>query len=83
MEKGVSGLTLISNDTDFENKGVGKLIANNQVARIIVSHIGTNPGTGRKLIKGEIVVELLPQGTLLIPRPQAVSENYVMGFSRR
>lgn len=64
VEKGVSGLTVIGNDTDFENKGVGKLITNNQVAKAIVSHIGTNPETGRKLIKGEIVVELVPQGTL-------------------
>lgn len=61
----IFGLTLISNDTDFENQGVGKLITNNQVTKVIASHIGTNPETGRKLSKGEIVVELVPQGTLV------------------
>lgn len=61
----VFGLTLISNDTDFENQGVGKLVANEQVSRLVASHIGTNPETGRKLSKGEIMVELVPQGTLV------------------
>ena len=60
----VENLTVISNDSDFEGVGVGKLIKRGKVSRLIVSHIGTNPETGRKLNAGEIVVELTPQGTL-------------------
>ncbi|KYK96078.1 acetate CoA-transferase subunit alpha, partial [Aggregatibacter actinomycetemcomitans serotype d str. SA3733] len=57
-------LTLIGNDTAFVDTGVGPLITNNRVKRVIASHIGTNPETGKKMIAGEIDVELVPQGTL-------------------
>lgn len=61
---GVGNLTLIGNDTARPDAGVGPLISSGQVRRVIVSHIGTNPETGRKMIAGEIEVELVPQGTL-------------------
>lgn len=64
-ETDVKNLTVISNDTDFEGIGVGKLIKTGKIARLIASHIGTNPETGRKLNNGEIAVELNPQGTLV------------------
>ncbi|WP_156290053.1 acetate CoA-transferase subunit alpha [Oceanobacillus salinisoli] len=57
-------ITLISSDTSLEETGVGPLISNNQVKKVIASHIGTNPITGKKMIAGEIDVELVPQGTL-------------------
>ena len=44
--------------------GIGILVSNNRVAKVIASHIGTNPETGRQMIAGEIEVELVPQGTL-------------------
>src|SRR6185369_395044 len=36
-----------------------------QVARVITSHIGLNPETQKKMLSGEIQVELIPQGTLI------------------
>ena len=64
LDSGVKGLTIIGNDTAFADNGVGILIANRRVAKVIASHIGTNPETGRQMIAGEIEVELVPQGTL-------------------
>ncbi|MBN1989720.1 MAG: CoA transferase subunit A [Bacteroidales bacterium] len=61
---GVKNLTLICNDTSFPDKGLGVLIANKQVKRVITSHIGTNPSTIEQLNNGEVVVEFNPQGTL-------------------
>jgi len=64
MDSGVKDLTIIGNDTAFVDTGVGVLIANKRVRKVIASHIGTNPETGRQMIAGEIEVELVPQGTL-------------------
>lgn len=64
VAKGVTNLTLIANDTAFIDKGVGKLVANKMLKRAIVSHIGTNRETGRQLNAGEMIVDLVPQGTL-------------------
>jgi acetate CoA/acetoacetate CoA-transferase alpha subunit len=57
-------LTIIANDTARPGAGIGKLVDANLVRRIVTSHIGTNPVTQRKMIAGEIEVELVPQGTL-------------------
>lgn len=64
IEKGVKDLTIIANDTAFPDIGLGKLIVNKQAKKVIVSHIGTNPETGRQMNEGETEVELVPQGTL-------------------
>lgn len=64
VAKGVSGLTVIANDTGFPDRGIGKLVVNRQLERVIVSHIGTNPETGRQMHAGDLQVELSPQGTL-------------------
>lgn len=64
IAKGVKDLTVIGNDTGFPDKGIGRLVVNNQVKKVIASHIGTNPETGRKMQSGEMEVELAPQGTL-------------------
>jgi acetate CoA/acetoacetate CoA-transferase alpha subunit len=58
------GLTVIANDTARPGVGIGKLIDAGCVARVVASHIGTNPVTQRKMIEGDIAVELVPQGTL-------------------
>src|SRR3954466_8107287 len=57
-------LTIIGNDTARPGVGVGKLIDAGCVAKAMVSHIGTNPVTQKKMIVGEIEVALIPQGTL-------------------
>lgn len=65
VDKGVKNLTIIANDTAFPDKGIGKLIVNRQVQKVIASHIGLNPETGRQMNNKEIEVELVPQGTLV------------------
>src|SRR5271165_3330228 len=57
-------LTVIANDTARPGIGIGKLVDAGCVTRVIASHIGTNPVTQKKMIDGEMKVELVPQGTL-------------------
>lgn len=61
LESGVRDLTLIANDTAFVDTGIGPLIVNGRVRKVIASHIGTNPETGRRMISGEMDVVLVPQ----------------------
>ncbi|WP_425446177.1 acetate CoA-transferase subunit alpha [Dethiothermospora halolimnae] len=63
-KKGTKDLTVIGNDTGFPDVGIGKLVVSKQVKKIIASHIGTNPETGRQMNEKETDVELVPQGTL-------------------
>ena len=65
LESGAKDLTIIGNDTAFVDTGVGPLISRSRVKKVIASHIGTNPETGRRMIAGEMQVELVPQGTLI------------------
>jgi acetate CoA/acetoacetate CoA-transferase alpha subunit len=64
LDHGDKNLVLIGNDTAFPETGVGPLIVKKRVSRLIASHIGTNPETGRQMITRELEVELVPQGTL-------------------
>ena len=60
----VKDLTIIANDTAYPYKGIGLLITNKQVKKVIASHIGTNPNTIQQLNDKELIVEFSPQGTL-------------------
>ena len=64
VQKGVKDLTVICNDTAYPEVGVGKLITNHQVKRLIATHIGTNNNTIDQMNNKELEVELCPQGTL-------------------
>lgn len=64
INKGTKELTVIANDTAFPDKGIGKLVVDGRLKKAIVSHIGTNPETGRQMNSGQLEVELVPQGTL-------------------
>ena len=64
LASGARDLTIVGNDTAFPDTGVGPLVINKRVRKVITSHIGTNPETGRQMIAGELDVELVPQGTL-------------------
>ncbi len=64
VEKGVKDLTLICNDSGFVDFGVGKLVVNKQIKKLIASHVGTNKETGIQMNSGEMEVVLVPQGTL-------------------
>mgnify|MGYP006291699601 FL=1 len=63
-EKDINDITLIANDTGFPDKKLGSLIVANRVKKVIASHVGTNPETGKQMNNEEIEVELVPQGTL-------------------
>ena len=62
----IKDLTLICNDTSIPNKDKGLLIQKDgMVKKVITTHIGTNPITGKKFQAGEIEVEFYPMGTLV------------------
>src|SRR3712207_2402668 len=63
VARGARGLTVIANDTARPGIGVGRLIGAGCVARVIASHIGTNPETQLLMLAGALSVELVPQGT--------------------
>ena len=65
LRQGKRELTVIANDTALPGVGIGKLISGRAVRKVIASHIGLNPETQKKMIAGEIEVELIPQGTLI------------------
>jgi len=68
VKKGVKDLTVICNDGGWPDKGVGKLIANGQVKRLIASHVGLNPEVARRsnteTEADKMELTLVPQGTL-------------------
>jgi acetate CoA/acetoacetate CoA-transferase alpha subunit len=64
VKANVKELTIICNDTAFPDKGLGQLIVNRQVKKVIASHIGTNPSTIEQFNNKEIEIEFVPQGTL-------------------
>jgi acetate CoA/acetoacetate CoA-transferase alpha subunit len=58
-------LTVIANDTASPGVGIGKLIDAKLVRKVIASHIGLNRETQRQMMDGGLIVELVPQGTLI------------------
>jgi acetate CoA/acetoacetate CoA-transferase alpha subunit len=65
IRQGKRDLTVIANDTALPGIGIGKLVSAGSLCKAIVSHIGLNPETQKKMLAGEIEVELVPQGTLI------------------
>ena len=65
VRQGKRDLTVIANDTAMPGRGIGKLVEAGLLRKAIVSHIGLNPETQRRMMVGEIEVELVPQGTLI------------------
>src|SRR3974377_1054096 len=63
--RGAKNLTVVGHATAMPRKSMGKLITAGAVRKLIASHIGLNPETQKKMIDGEIEVELVPQGTLV------------------
>ncbi len=61
---GVKGLTLVSNNCGTDDKGLGVLLANGQVKKMISSYVGENKIFERQFLDGTLEVELCPQGTL-------------------
>ncbi len=60
----VRGLTCISNNAGIDNFGLGLLLKNNQIKKMISSYVGENAEFERQMLSGELEVELIPQGSL-------------------
>src|SRR5271166_2256213 len=65
VRQGRRELTVIANDTAMPGVGIGKLISARLVRRVIASHIGLNPETQQQMMGGSLIVDLVPQGTLI------------------
>lgn len=64
VEKGVKDLTVISNNCGVDDWGLGLLLKNKQIKKMVGSYVGENKEFERQVLSGEIEVELIPQGTL-------------------
>ncbi|HEX8908232.1 MAG TPA: CoA transferase subunit A [Anaeromyxobacteraceae bacterium] len=62
--KGVRDLTVISNNCGVDDWGLGLLLRNRQIRKMVASYVGENKEFERQLLAREIEVELVPQGTL-------------------
>ena len=65
LEAGTDELTMIANDTIYENVGHGKLVASGRVKKVIATHVGLNKKTGEFYHSGKMELELIPQGTFV------------------
>ncbi|WP_036618521.1 CoA transferase subunit A [Paenibacillus alvei] len=63
-DSGVKNLTVVSNNCGVDDWGLGLLLANRQIKKMISSYVGENKIFERQLLNGELEVELVPQGTL-------------------
>lgn len=63
-DTGASGLTVVSNNMGVDGKGLGLLLENNQVAKILASYVGENRLFAEQYLSGAVEVEFVPQGTL-------------------
>ena len=63
-ERGVGGLTVISNNCGTDDYGLGVLLKNQQIVKMISSYVGENKNFAEQFLSGELEVELNPQGTL-------------------
>ena len=61
---GVKGVTCISNNAGVDDFGLGLLLQNHQIKKMISSYVGENDEFERQMLSGELDVELIPQGTL-------------------
>ncbi len=60
----IKGLCCISNNAGVDDFGLGLLLKNKQIRKMIASYVGENAEFERQLLSGELEVELIPQGTL-------------------
>jgi len=60
----ISGLTCISNNAGVDHFGLGLLLQNRQIKKMISSYVGENDEFEKQMLSGELEVELIPQGTL-------------------
>ena len=63
-QKGIKDLTVVSNNCGVDDWGLGLLLANNQIKKMISSYVGENKIFEQQFLSGQLEVELTPQGTL-------------------
>ncbi len=64
VDKGITGLTCISNNAGVDDFGLGLLLRKHQIKKMVSSYVGENKEFERQMLSGELEVELNPQGTL-------------------
>lgn len=64
VKKGIKDLTCISNNAGVDDFGIGLMLQQKQVKKMISSYVGENAEFERQLLSGELEVDLVPQGTL-------------------
>ena len=62
--KGTKDLTIVSNNCGVDDFGLGVLLTDRQISKIVASYVGENAEFERQMMGGELTVELTPQGTL-------------------
>lgn len=63
-ESGARGLTIVSNNMGVDGKGLGVLLENRQVSKVLGSYVGENKLFAEQYLSGDLEVEFVPQGTL-------------------
>ncbi|WP_010304786.1 CoA transferase subunit A [Kurthia senegalensis] len=63
-EHGTKNLTVVSNNCGVDDFGLGILLANKQIKKMVASYVGENKIFEQQYLSGELEVELVPQGTL-------------------
>jgi 3-oxoacid CoA-transferase/3-oxoacid CoA-transferase subunit A len=63
-ELGTKGLIVVSNNCGIDDFGLGLLLRNKQIVKMVSSYVGENKEFERQYLSGELEVELVPQGTL-------------------
>lgn len=63
-DSGATGLTIVSNNMGVDGKGLGVLLENRQVSKVLGSYVGENKLFAEQYLSGELDVEFVPQGTL-------------------
>lgn len=64
VKMGCKGLTCISNNAGVDDFGLGLLLQNRQIRKMISSYVGENDEFERQMLSGELEVDLIPQGSL-------------------
>lgn len=64
VETGVKELTCVSNNAGVDDWGLGLLLQNKQIKKMVSSYVGENDEFARQYLEGELEVEFVPQGTL-------------------
>lgn len=64
LDAGIGDLSIVSNNCGTDGKGLGVLLAARRISRITASYVGENKEFERQYLRGELEVELTPQGTL-------------------